>query len=114
MEDGLTMNESEKVQDLLKIRNEIDTIDGELVKLFVQRMKASEKVAAAKKTSHAPVCDPVREREILAKVAKAVGPDFENEARLLFTTLMSMSITTMMTNSLRILQRPAIPEIICW
>ena len=74
------MNESEKEQDLLKIRNEIDTIDGELVKLFVQRMKASEKVAAAKKTSHAPVCDPVREREILAKVAKAVGPDFENEA----------------------------------
>lgn len=91
MEEGLTMNESEKEHDLLKIRNEIDTIDGELVKLFVQRMKASEKVAAAKKTSHAPVCDPVREREILAKVAKAVGPDFENEARLLFTTLMSMS-----------------------
>ena len=77
--------------DLSGIRSEIDEIDGELVKLFVRRMEASEKVAAAKRNSAKPVCDPAREREILAKVAKAVGPDFENEARLLFTTLMSMS-----------------------
>jgi chorismate mutase/prephenate dehydratase len=77
--------------DLSGIRGEIDEIDGELVKLFVRRMEASEKVAAAKRNSAKPVCDPAREREILAKVAKAVGPDFENEARLLFTTLMSMS-----------------------
>ena len=76
---------------LAEIRGEIDTIDGELVKLFVRRMEASEKVAAAKRGSSRPVCDPARERDILAKVAKAVGPDFENEARLLFTTLMSMS-----------------------
>ena len=80
-----------KEMDLSEIRNEIDEIDGELVKLFVRRMEASEKVAAAKRSSAKPVCDPAREREILAKVAKAVGPDFENEARLLFTTLMSMS-----------------------
>ena len=76
---------------LNEIRSEIDAIDGELVKLFVRWMEASEKVAAAKRGSATPVQDPAREREILAKVAKAVGPDFENEARLLFTTLMSMS-----------------------
>ena len=69
---------------LNEIRSEIDAIDGELVKLFVRRMEASEKVAAAKRGSATPVQDPAREREILAKVAKAVGPDFENEARLLF------------------------------
>ena len=76
---------------LEEIRREINTIDDELVKLFVQRMEASEKVAEAKRGSSTPVLDPARERAILAKVAKAVGPDFENEARLLFTTLMSMS-----------------------
>ena len=36
---------------LNEIRSEIDAIDGELVKLFVQRMEASEKVAAAKRGS---------------------------------------------------------------
>ena len=76
---------------LEEIRREINTIDDELVKLFVRRMEASEKVAAVKRGSSTPVLDPARERAILAKVAKAVGPDFENEARLLFTTLMSMS-----------------------
>ena len=76
---------------LEEIRREINTIDDELVKLFVRRMEASEKVAEVKRGSSAPVLDPARERAILAKVAKAVGPDFENEARLLFTTLMSMS-----------------------
>ena len=76
---------------LEEIRREINTIDDELVKLFVRRMEASEKVAEVKRGSSTPVLDPARERAILAKVAKAVGPDFENEARLLFTTLMSMS-----------------------
>ena len=74
-----------------EIRAEINAIDDELVKLFVRRMEAAGKVAEAKRSSATPVTDPARERAILAKVAKAVGPDFENEARLLFTTLMSMS-----------------------
>ena len=81
---------SEKTN-LEEIRDEINAIDDELVKLFVLRMKAAEKVAEVKRSSSRPVTDPARERAILAKVAKAVGPDFENEARLLFTTLMSMS-----------------------
>ena len=82
------MNEKTNLEE---IRREINTIDDELVKLFVRRMEASEKVAEAKRGSSTPVLDPARERAILAKVAKAVGPNFENEARLLFTTLMSMS-----------------------
>ena len=80
-----------KKMNLEEIRGEINAIDDELVKLFVRRMEAAEKVAEAKRGSATPVQDPARERAILAKVAKAVGPDFENEARLLFTTLMSMS-----------------------
>ena len=82
------MNEKTNLED---IRREINVIDDELVKLFVRRMETVEKVAEAKRGSSRPVLDPARERAILAKVAKAVGPDFENEARLLFTTLMSMS-----------------------
>ena len=73
------------------VRNEINEIDDELVKLFVRRMSASERMAEVKRETSAPVQDPARERSILAKVANAVGPDLENEARLLFTTLMSIS-----------------------
>ena len=74
-----------------EVRKEINSIDDELVDLFVKRMRAAEKVAEIKRESATPVQDPARERAILSKVAQAVGPEFENEARLLFTTLMSMS-----------------------
>jgi chorismate mutase/prephenate dehydratase len=48
-------------------------------------------MAEVKRGTSAPVHDPERERSILSKVAKAVGPGLENEARLMFTTLMSIS-----------------------
>ena len=73
------------------IRKEIDSADDAMVKLFVRRMKAADAVAEAKRGSGKPVFDPAREREILATVSKAVGPELEDEARLLFSTLMSLS-----------------------
>jgi len=79
------------MKDLKEVRREIDEIDEEMVNLFVRRMAAAESVAAAKRGNGAPVLNPGREREILAKAAQAVGPDLENEARILFTTLMSLS-----------------------
>ena len=80
-----------KEANIEKIRREINEIDDGLVSLFARRMDAAERMAEAKRGSSTPVFDPARERAILAKVAKAVGPNLENEARLLFATLMSMS-----------------------
>ena len=77
--------------ELSEIRREIDAVDGEMMKLFVRRMTAADAVADAKRGSGKPVFDPAREREILATVSKAVGPKMEDEARLLFSTLMSLS-----------------------
>ena len=77
--------------DLAKVREEINTIDDELVKLFVRRLKAVEQVAAAKQESGAPVLAPEREREVLRTVAEKVGPELENGAKLFFETLMSIS-----------------------
>ena len=68
--------------ELETIRKEIDEVDAEIVKLFVRRMKAADAVAAAKRGSGAPVLDPARERAILARVSKAVGPELENEAQI--------------------------------
>jgi chorismate mutase/prephenate dehydratase len=86
MEERLKMNDT-----MQSIRNEINGIDDELVKLFVKRMEASEKMAEVKRGNGKPVQDPERERSILSKVAQTVGPELENEARVFFTTLMSMS-----------------------
>ena len=79
------------MKDLSEIRNEIDEIDEQMLKLFVQRMKAAGEVVATKRGIGVPVTNPAREREIISKVAKAAGPDLENEASLLFKTLMAIS-----------------------
>ena len=76
---------------LESLRDEIDSINTEMTEIFVRRMKASEKMASVKREKSLPVHDPKRERDILAKVAETVGPELENEARLFFTTLMSIS-----------------------
>ena len=84
-------NEGDAMKSKAEIRKEIDAIDDEMVQLFVRRMAAAEEMAAVKRESGEPVLSPEREREILAKVAAAVGPDLEDEARLMYTTLMSIS-----------------------
>lgn len=76
---------------LSDLRNEINAIDDEITALFVKRMQAAAEVAEFKGENGASIYDPVREREILSRVAEGVGPELENEARLLFTTLFSMS-----------------------
>ena len=76
---------------LENLRSEIDEIDKGLVELFMRRMKAASNVAEIKKATSSPVYDPTRERKILSTVADSVGGELENEARLLFTTLFSIS-----------------------
>ena len=73
------------------IRKRIDAIDNDLLKLFTERIQIASDVAAAKREKGLPVLDPARERAILTKVGQAAGPDFENEIRILYTTLFAIS-----------------------
>ena len=50
------------MEELLKLRDEIDVIDDEIVRLFEQRMAVAEKVAAYKRGVGKPVLDKERER----------------------------------------------------
>ena len=77
--------------DINNVRAEIDAIDRQLVDLFLKRLEIVGQVAASKRERGAPVYDPAREREILARVTQAVGPEYENGARLFFSTLFSIS-----------------------
>ena len=52
-----------KDKDLNELRNEIRTIDKELVKLFEKRMTLCRAVGETKLKSQAPVFDAVREEE---------------------------------------------------
>ena len=77
--------------DLTEIRQEIDGIDRELVRLFCARMNLSAQVADYKKANHLPIFVPARERAILQKVAELAGPDMENYTRVLYSMLFELS-----------------------
>ena len=77
--------------DLTEIRQEINRVDDQLVKLFVERMELTTQVAAYKKENNMPIYVPAREREILKKVAEMAGPEFGRYARLLYSNIMDLS-----------------------
>ena len=77
--------------DLKELRNEIDAIDDQLVKLFCQRMDIAAKVGDYKKAHDLPILVPAREREILADVAEKAGPEMGNYARVLYSMLFELS-----------------------
>ena len=77
--------------DLTEIRQEIDGIDQELVRLFCARMNLSAQVADYKKANNLPIFVPARERAILQKVAEMAGPEMENYTRVLYSMLFELS-----------------------
>ena len=75
--------------ELQDIRERIDSVDGQILKLFLERMELSEQVADYKREHHLPVLNKTREREILARVTEQAG-ERERYAYHLFTTLMEL------------------------
>ena len=69
--------------DLNELRLEIDKIDDELVRLFVQRMDVSARIADYKKEHDLPIFVPAREAEKLLDVAQKAGADMEVYTRVL-------------------------------
>lgn len=77
--------------ELQALRTEIDTIDCELVELFVKRMKVSAQVAEYKREHGLPVLDATREAALLARVADLAGEDLSDYSRALYETILSLS-----------------------
>lgn len=77
--------------DLNALRDQIDSIDSELVRLFTQRMDIAAKVADYKKENHMPIYVPARERAVLQSVAEQAGPDMANYTRVLYSMLFELS-----------------------
>ena len=77
--------------ELNELRNEINQIDDELLKLFLRRMEVTDQVADYKREHGLPIYQPQREREVLKKVAEQAGDEKSAYARVLFSMLMELS-----------------------
>lgn len=89
---SINTNDIPEEINLPKIRQEIDSIDSQILELFLQRMKSCEKVAMVKKRDGTPISNPKREQEILERMEK-MGGDFGKGAKMLFSTLIDISCT---------------------
>ena len=78
-------------KDLSGLRNEIDGIDSEIIRLFCRRMETAEMISEVKRAEGMPVFDPAREREKLAKAAEAAGPENENGIKQLYSLMFEIS-----------------------
>jgi chorismate mutase/prephenate dehydratase len=77
--------------ELNELREKIDGIDAELVRLFAQRMDIAAQIGDYKKERNMPIYVPAREREKLAEVAQMAGTDMANYTRVLYSMLFELS-----------------------
>ena len=76
--------------ELSEIRARIDSVDDQLLNLFLERMDLAEEVAKYKNEHHLPILNKTREREVLASVMEKAGSR-ERYAYHLFATLMELA-----------------------
>ncbi len=76
---------------LEECRKEIDSIDKELVALFVKRMNVAKDVAEYKRATGKAVYDSERERRLLEKVEENAGDEFGDYARRLYSSILELS-----------------------
>lgn len=74
-----------------ELRQEIDQIDQQLVRLFCARMDVSKKIAAYKQEHGLPVYVPQREQIVLKKVAELAGEEYAPYAKELYHTIFRLS-----------------------
>jgi chorismate mutase / prephenate dehydratase len=80
------------MEDLSKLREDIDLIDSELVKLFEKRMETVLKVAEYKKANKMEILNSSREETVIRKAQELLkNKDFSEELARFFTSLMEGS-----------------------
>lgn len=77
--------------DIKDLRNEIDRIDGELTKLFKERMETAAEIAKYKKENNMPVFNKEREREVLNSVTEGMPSELQGYTKTLYETIFNLS-----------------------
>lgn len=75
---------------LRPVRDDIDRIDKALLKLFIERMQCTERVAEIKRAAGVPVLNAAREQEILDRVYEQGGA-YGDSAVALYSSIMAIS-----------------------
>ncbi|OFI06080.1 T-protein [Clostridium acetireducens DSM 10703] len=80
------------MEDISKLREEIDSIDEEIVKLLEKRMEISLKIGKCKKQNNINVLDKSREKEIIkSRVEFLKNNDFKQPLEKLLKLIMEIS-----------------------
>lgn len=77
--------------DIDEIRRNIDSVDDEIARLYVQRMRLSEQVAAEKERLGAPVENAARENDIICRVTSGMPQQLKLYGKQVFETLFETS-----------------------
>lgn len=77
--------------DLNGLRTEIDSIDDEILELFVKRMEVCRRVADYKKENDLPILQNGREQQLIERIRSKAPKGLEDGSELLFTEIMDIS-----------------------
>lgn len=80
-------------EDIEDLRQQIDQIDNELLRLFEARMELVQKIADYKRERNLKVLDESREKKVLEKTASLTSPILQKHAASFFRALMDISKT---------------------
>ena len=76
---------------LQALRKDINAIDDELVKLFIQRMETAGKIGALKKEAGLPVLNVKREDEVKERLTADVPEVYKESVKNLYDSIFSIS-----------------------
>ena len=79
------------MMDLTQLRDQIDQIDAQLIRLFCQRMQVAAQVADYKRKNGLPIYHPGREQQVLQKVSDAADPELRDYTRSLYERMFELS-----------------------
>ena len=79
------------MDELQTLRQDIDKIDDELVKLFCRRMDVTRRVGEYKRERGIPVLDQTRERQVLQNKAMLAGEGLRSAVITLYQTILALS-----------------------
>lgn len=76
---------------LEEIRNQINSVDDELSKLYIKRMKLCGEVAAFKAENNIPILNRSRERDIISRITSGFPEDMSLYIKVLYNTIFDLS-----------------------
>ena len=83
------MDEPEVQERVKALRERVDEVDGELVRLLNERAQIVQEMGAYKHEAGVPLFDPRREEEILSRIAEEnPGPIYDSSMRDIFELIM--------------------------